>query len=205
MLTDLNRQQQLIILGLCFLFVIGLGVMIYRHTFAASSAEISVEISDTAVHKIGQAVTEAKLFVHLTGGVKREGVYKVKLGDRIVDVISLAGGATPLADLSSINLAEKVKDGQKIVIPIKKILVKQRNNGSAVEQRMPFSSSLGKISINSADVKALCKIKGIGQSMAKRIVEYRTKNGPFYKVEDLTKVKGIGSGKLKKIKNEVAL
>ena len=56
------------------------------------------------------------------------------------------------------------------------------------------------ININSATVKELSKIKGIGKSIAKRIVDYRTKNGDFLKIEDITKVKGIGKKTFEKIK-----
>ncbi|OGC21286.1 hypothetical protein A2291_06210 [candidate division WOR-1 bacterium RIFOXYB2_FULL_42_35] len=193
--------------------------MIFRHGFSSSANEISVEISDTGVREIGQVAIKQDLLIHVTGAVNQEGVYKVKSGDRIVDVLRLAGGATPLANLSSINLAEKVKDGQRIVVPektptVSSVSVQRINISPAGKQGSKQASSSktektgvfsGKVNVNSADVKALCQVKGIGESMAKRIVEYREKSGPFAKLEDLTKVKGIGKGKLGKIREQIGL
>lgn len=61
------------------------------------------------------------------------------------------------------------------------------------------------IDINSADVAQLEKINGIGPAKAKAIVDYRTQNGPFQKIEDLEKVPGIGPKMLEKIKTEVTI
>ncbi len=53
-------------------------------------------------------------------------------------------------------------------------------------------ASMQKININQADAKTLATLKGIGKDRAVKIIEYREKNGPFEKIEDLMKVKGIG-------------
>jgi competence protein ComEA len=64
---------------------------------------------------------------------------------------------------------------------------------------------LGKVNINSAEEKELCKVRGIGPSTAKKIIEHRSANGPFTKIEDVMKVKGIGKGKFGKIKDEITI
>jgi competence protein ComEA len=53
-------------------------------------------------------------------------------------------------------------------------------------------ASMEQVNINQADAETLMTLKGIGKDRAQRIIEYRDKNGPFEKTEDLTKVKGIG-------------
>jgi competence protein ComEA len=196
---DLSREQQLIILGLVLVVVTGLGVMAYRHFVADDSDEIVVEEPQGKM----QIEKAGKIIVHVTGAVKREGVYKLKFGDRIIDAIELAGGSTVSANLSSINLAEQVKDGQKIVVPERQTVIERRSGNPTA--RMAGASSSGKVNINSADEKELCKVGGIGPKTAQNIVEHREAHGPFSKIEDIMKVKGIGKGKFGKIKDEITI
>jgi len=65
--------------------------------------------------------------------------------------------------------------------------------------------SAAKININKATVDQLKEIKGIGESYAKRIIEYREKNGPFKKIEDIKEVKGIGEKLFEKIKDQITI
>jgi len=202
MLNELSREQQLIILGLILVVVAGLGVMAYRHYGPAESSAVLIE--ETQDPKVLNVEKAGQLIVHVAGAVKREGVYKLKFGDRIIDALNLAGGAADLADLSSINLAEKVKDGQKVNIPVKSINV-ERVSGDPVTRKSGTSAVGGKVNINSATEKDLCKIAGIGASTAKKIIEHRAANGPFSKIEDIMKVKSIGKGKFGKIKDQIRI
>ncbi|MFA6418808.1 MAG: ComEA family DNA-binding protein [Candidatus Margulisiibacteriota bacterium] len=140
--------------------------------------------------------TAPKVEVHLCGAVRREGVYEVKSGDRLIDILNLAGGALPTADLSAVNLAEPVKDGQKIVIPLKVVLLLEA--GCAV-------SPGGKVSLNSGDEKAFDDLPGIGASTAKAIVAYRRKNGPFTRLEQIMEIPRFGKAKFDRIKDRLVL
>lgn len=202
MLNELTREQQLIILGLVLVVTAGLGVMTFRHYAPAESSAILIE--ETQHPKAVNVEKAGQLIVHVAGAVKGEGVYKLKFGDRIIDALNLAGGPADLADLSSINLADKVKDGQKINVPVKRISV-ERISGGPVNRGSGASSSGRKVNINSAGNKELCKIKGIGATTAKRIIEYRSSNGPFSKIGDIMKVKSIGKGKFGKIKGQITI
>jgi len=200
MLDNLSKEQQLIILGLVFVIVTGLSVMAYRHFVVDDSEEIMINEPKEQMEMVNHVAQ--KIVVHVTGAVKREGVYKLKAGDRIVDAIETAGGAAVLADLSSLNLAEKAKDGQKIVVPGKpKVVVWVSGNpvigGSGIVS--------GKVNINSASEKELCKVQGVGPTTAKKILEYRGSHGPFSKIEDIVKVKSIGKSKFNKIKENICL
>ena len=66
-------------------------------------------------------------------------------------------------------------------------------------------ASMEKININKADTKSLTTLKGIGKDRAVKIVEYREKNGPFQKIEDLMKVKGIGKKIFEQNKNVLSV
>ncbi|MFH1541582.1 MAG: ComEA family DNA-binding protein, partial [bacterium] len=192
----MTREQQLLILGLILLIISGLGVMIYRRTIADTD-EILIEQPQAQGQTL---VAQSNLIVHVTGRVVREGVYKLKSGDRIIDAIEAAGGCLPGADLSALNLAEKVKDGEKIVVSRRPENQSPRRRESDYQSSRETESTNGRVSLNSAGEKDLCGVKGIGPSMAKRILDYRQSNGPFGKLDDLMKVKGIGKGTFGKIK-----
>lgn len=196
MLGELSKEQQLLLLGLVLAIITGLGVMGFRYYFAEKPEEIMIEGPKAEVAPI------ADIVVHVSGAVKREGVYKLKPCDRIMDAIEFAGGTEVNANLASLNLAEKVKDGQKIIVPEKHMAEEKISGGPA---RPGAKANADKISINSADEKELCKIQGVGPTTAQKIVEYRTANGPFTKIEDIMKVKSIGKGKFEKIKEQIII
>lgn len=127
---------------------------------------------------------ERTIDVEIRGEVEKEGVYEMKLGDRIEDVLSLAV-LKENADISSFSLQKQLSDNEMIVIPAKK------------EERL--------ISINSAGVEELCRLPGIGPAIADRIIEYRKQNAGFKTLEDIMNVKGIGKATYEKIKGYIAL
>ena len=200
MLEDLTREQQMIILGLVLLIVSGLAVTAYRRHFANGADEAA--ISEPLQLGDENASRAAEIVVHVSGAVKREGVYRLKLGDRTLDALKLAGGPLPSANLSILNLAEKAKDGQKIIVP-QRVKIVQGKAGDPVSRGSGVSS--GKVSINTAAESNLCKVRGIGPSTAKKIIEHRSTNGPFSKIEDIMKVKGIGKGKFEKIREQITI
>ena len=113
MLKNLTREQALILLGFALVILTGIGVMAFRHIFPSSSLD-EILITEPQIN-----APLAEILVHISGAIKREGVYKLQAGDRLMEVIKLAGGALPEANLSAVNLAEEVKDGQKIIVPEK--------------------------------------------------------------------------------------
>jgi competence protein ComEA len=205
MLKDLSKEQLLIILGLILTILAGLAVMGYRNITNDDTGEIIINSPQDDPAHLKQ---EAKIVVHVAGAVKREGVYKLRYGDRIIDAIELAGGEKSNANLSLINLAEKVKDGQKITVPVKRIVVERRSGYPGIRGSGTFvaqETAAEKVNLNSASEKELCKVKGIGPATAKKIIDFRTENGSFSKIEDIMKVKGIGKGKFGKIKDMIVI
>jgi competence protein ComEA len=112
----------------------------------------------------------------------------------MADLLALAGGATSEADLSRVNMAQRLRDGAHVHIP----RMGEVQPPSASPQGAA-SVQPGKVNINTATVKELQSLPAIGEVRAQAIVDYRERNGPFLRPEDLLKVRGIGPGILQTI------
>ncbi len=142
--------------------------------------------------------------VHIDGCVQSPGMIELAEGSRIADAIDKVGGMTSNASTKNVNLAYVLQDGEKIHIPS----VEEEN--SNLEQIQVISSANtssknSKININKATLAELQKISGIGESTAKKIIEYRNINGKFKKIEELKQITGIGDKKYDIIKEEVTV
>jgi competence protein ComEA len=132
--------------------------------------------------------------VHVSGEVVAPGLVQLPITARVADAVAAAGGSTREADLSSINLASSLRDGDQVVIPgVADIVTGGGEDGD------------GRIRINRATVAELEQLPGVGPVLAERIAAYRDEHGPFSVVEDLLDVPGIGEGKLATLRDSVAL
>ena len=174
-------KQDIVII--CALIVIGLSTSLYIKYLktAPQNKQINTVIK--------QPTTKQTITIHLAGAINNPGVYQVTKNSRLVDILPQANGLHHNANADQINLAQKLEDGKKINIPFQ-----QKKNTKTTH-----------ISINTAAAKQLQTVKGIGPSMAQKIVTYRNKNGAFETVEALKKVKGIGPKTLKKLAPYIAL
>lgn len=139
-----------------------------------------------------------EIVVHVAGEVKKPGIVILNKGERVIDAINAAGGKTEEADYSNINLASMLDDGQKVYIP--NINDKEENSTNSNEETKD-----GIININKAGVQELEGLPGIGNSIARSIVEYRNENGAFKSKEDIQNVTGIGEQKYKKIQKYIEI
>lgn len=147
-----------------------------------------------------------EIIVHITGCVVEEGIVKLEEGARIVDAIEKAGGTTSDANMSKVNLAYKLKDGQKLYIPSniddeEEAIVTEKGEGVLGEE----VQSGEKVNINTATQTELETLSGIGPSMALKIIEHRNKNGDFSSIEDIKNVQGIGEAKFESIKDSICI
>ena len=142
-------------------------------------------------------IAEPEIFVDVTGAVNRPGVYSLTGRSRVIDAIKAAGDSAPGADLSTINLARVLNDGEQIYVDSTVV------NSSG--QRVSKKVSSGPININRATLRQLDALDGIGPVIAGRIIEYRKKNGSFLTIDDLQKVSGIGAAKFAQIKSKVRI
>ena len=159
---------------------------------------------------------EETIVVHITGEVKKEGVIYLKRGARIVDAIKEAGGETKEADLSQVNLAYELQDGQKIYIPNKNEKISQYiigkngetmndNSANTGNESTSYNKEEAKVNINTASQAELDSLPGIGPALAQRIIDFRVENGNFNSIEDIQNVKGIGDSKYEDIKDKIVV
>ena len=142
-------------------------------------------------------IAEPEIFVDVTGAVNNPGVYTLTGRSRVIDAIKAAGDSAPGADLSTINLARMLNDGEQIYVDSTVV------NSSG--QRVSKKVSSGPINFNRATLRQLDALDGIGPVIAGRIIEYRKKNGSFFTIDDLQKVSGIGAAKFAQIKSKVRI
>lgn len=151
--------------------------------------------------------------VFITGEVKKPGVYQMHEGDRIIDAVKVAGGFTEDADQKRVDQAQRVRDEMRIDIPVKPPTPvpastgqpNQTQGGSVTQeaaQVVPTATPAdSRININTASAAELDTLPGIGAVLSQRIVDYRTKNGPFSSLDDLRKVQGLSASEIEKIKD----
>jgi competence protein ComEA len=180
-----TQKRALLILG-GLLLMISLFVVLRGNTQSSAAPEV-----------IPIAVVEPEIFVDVTGAVNKPGVYTLTGKSRVIDAIKAAGDSAPGADLSTINLARIVNDGEQIYVDSTVI------NSAGV--RVSKSVHTGPININRATAHQLDALDGIGPVIAQRIVEYRKINGSFTTIDDLQKVSGIGAAKFAQIKAKVRI
>ena len=176
--------------------------------------DMFVEVDKTSEKKETQGVIAAStnsvvedsnIKVDIKGAIKEPGVYEIKKGSRVTDLIKLAGGGTLDADLDATNLSEKLNDEDCIVIYKKGEVDKIQNSQSGVNTST-VSNSQSKnaiININTATKDELKTLTGIGDTKADAIIKYREENGGFKSVQELTKVGGIGEKTLSKFLDKV--
>jgi competence protein ComEA len=140
-------------------------------------------------------IAAPEIFVDVTGAVTKPGVYTLAANSRVIDAIKAAGDSAPGADLSTINLARVLSDGEQIYVDATII--------NSAGKRVSKTVHSGPINVNRATAAQLDSLDGIGPVIAKRIIEYRKVNGPFATVEDLQKVSGIGTVKFAIIKSKL--
>lgn len=142
--------------------------------------------------------TKALIYVYVCGRVKNPGVYVLSEGDRLFQAVEMAGGPLPDSDVTKINMAQKLEDGQKIYIPSpEEAETMTETAGAEVPQ--------GAVNINSATRELLMTLPGIGESKADAIVAYRQSHGPFGSLEALMDVPGIKEGVYEKIKDRISI
>lgn len=204
----LERWRVPIIAVLIVLIAGGLVVMYVRWPRMASPATRSglpVNLSPQSGNPVVKTAEprQTGLKVYVTGAVAHPGVYPFRDGERVEDALKAAGGTLADADLSRLNLAQRLRDEGYIVVPRQGETPVPGASGVSPSGGASSSSQSGKLNINTATLAQLDALPGIGATYAQRILDYRAQNGPFQTVSDLADKKLVPQGTLDKIKDTI--
>ena len=145
----------------------------------------------------------ARVVVDVVGAVRRPGLYRLAQGARVADAVARAGGSTRKADLSLVNLAALVSDGEQVVVPRRGAAM--AGAGAAAGGASGIAGiPTGPVHLNSATVEQLDALPGVGPVTAQKILDYRQKHGAFTSVDELDAVSGIGPARLDQLRDLVA-
>ena len=219
-MVELTKTQKIIIaVGIiCILIVIG--IFLYKRTqdtdYSTLMLELEEEVKENNIEQEQEKIKN-KIKVHVAGYVEEEGMVELAEGARIADALEAAGGATLEADLSRVNLAYVLQDGQKIYIPSileveeeeeeEEEYITEGSGGVILEEgeEEKNNEAEGKVNINTATQTELETLNGIGPSTASKIIEYRKQNGNFQSIEEIQNVSGIGDSKYESIKDDICV
>lgn len=217
-------KNNIIILIISFiLFLISIFEFVYFYKNIDDKNEI-INSYENNSFEIKEEVKEENIIVDIKGEIKKPGVYNIKVGSRVNDLINEAGGLSKNANTRFINLSKRLEDGEVIVIYSNKEISDAKKNDK-LEVSAPCvceevkndacynenntdnkTSNTSKIvNINTASIQELTTLNGIGESKAKAIVSYRDKNGKFKTIKDIMNVSGISETLFSKIKDYITV
>ena len=183
---NINPEQKR---GLVILLTltVGLGGFYFLNSRPQSEPAVLQEIPTAA----SESVTTS-LIINVAGKVKNPGVYQLPPGSRVVDALEAAGQQLKGVDISDINLARVLVDGEQILIGSNRTV-----SGKVAAKKISVDNPLD---INRATIAQLDTLPGIGPVTAQRIIDYRTKVGRINAVDELKKISGLGGAKFEEIK-----
>ena len=213
MLESLTLKQKIIFFIILLIMII---VIIYYFYSTIYSNQYYLNnnidlLSDEFVEKqdeynsINSSEKINSIVVYVCGAVKESKVISLEENSRVGDAIDAVGGLSKDADLTNINLASILEDGQKIYIPK---IGEDLQTDSTQSTEISYNNTLknnSKININKATQTELETIPGVGPSTALKIINYRNENGKFSSIEEIKNVSGIGDAKYEQIKNYICI
>lgn len=227
---NLLKRNIIIIVGIClFIFVGSYFLYTYYKDMKKETEEIILKKqTNTEVLDLKTKEKEEKIKVDIKGEIKKPNIYSASLDDRVIDIITKAGGLTKDADTSLLNLSKKVKDEMVIIIYSKKqvknyeqtkqleiekkeLCNQEVKNDACIEEKDKIqgddsmTNQTGPININTSTIEQLQTLPGLGENKAKSIIRYREEHGGFKTIEEIKNVNGIGDSIFDKIKNLITI
>ena len=228
------KYYKIVIMVVAIVIVSSVGFFLINHYTNKEELKDIPKLKDIVIDEVDEeledAVDETYYYIDLKGAVTNPGVYRILEGQRVIDVITLAGGLTAKADTSVLNLSKKVYDEMIIIIYTKDEIIKFKESGQTKEEVIIYlekeckcpdpningacidnetsdnnSQVTSKVSINTSSKEELMTLTSIGETKAQNIIDYRNNNGPFVSIEDIKNVSGIGESIFDKIKDYITI
>jgi competence protein ComEA len=188
-MVDMNLTQEQR-RGLILVFTLSIGISAFY--FLNSRPQPATQAVDVVTPLINQ-VEQSKLIINVAGKVKSPGVYQLPPGSRVIDAIEAAGNHLKGVDISDINLARLLVDGEQILVGGNRL-----QSSKSVARKITVDNPLD---INRATLAQLDTLPGIGPVTAQRIIDYRNKVGRINALDELKKISGLGGAKFEEIKS----
>ena len=188
-MVDMNLTQEQR-RGLLLVFTLSIGIGAFY--FLNARPQPAPQAVDVVTPLINQ-VEQSKLIINVAGKVKSPGVYQLPPGSRVIDAIEAAGNHLKGVDISDINLARLLVDGEQILVGGNRL-----QSSKSVARKITVDNPLD---INRATLAQLDTLPGIGPVTAQRIIDYRNKVGRINALDELKKISGLGGAKFEEIKS----
>lgn len=167
------------------------------------STPTSPAVSGSSARGPTSGATSTQVVVDVTGKVRKPGIVALPTGSRVAAALQAAGGPRTGTDLSSVNLARVLVDGEQIVVGLPAAAAPQLPGSSAAG---PAGTTPGAmVNLNTATSEQLDELPGVGPVTAKAILDWRTEHGRFTTVEELLEVDGIGDATLADLRDLVTV
>ena len=188
-MVDMNLTQEQR-RGLILVFTLSIGIGAFY--FLNSRPQPATQAVDVVTPLINQ-VEQGKLIINVAGKVQSPGVYQLPPGSRVIDAIEAAGNHIKGVDISDINLARLLVDGEQILVGRNRL-----QSSKSVARKITVDNPLD---INRANLAQLDTLPGIGPVTAQRIIDHRNKVGRINALDELKKISGLGGAKFEEIKS----
>lgn len=154
------------------------------------------------------APTQAPIVVHVDGAVANPGVYTLARDSRVQDAINAAGGVSPQANLDTLNLAARLKDGDKLLILAQGTAMPPNLTPEPTARKsktIATGTTSGPINLNTATLEELQTLPGIGETRAQDIIDYRQAHNGFKAIDEIQNISGIGTATFEKLKEHITV
>ena len=193
-----------ILIGLllgCFSLGLFLVVALTRQNDSNIVQNDTASIESTSVESssvVESTNSTKKMYIDIKGEVNNPGVYKMKSGSRVTDLIKEAGGFKKDADQSAVNLAKQLIDQDMIIV---------YKVGQAPKNNLMDSSPKDeeKVNINKADSEELQKLDRVGEKMSQKIIDYRNQHNGFHSIDEIKQISGFGEKTFERLKDSLTI
>ncbi|MGO2685835.1 MAG: helix-hairpin-helix domain-containing protein [Enterococcus italicus] len=196
--TSGSTKQYLVIGSMLGLVGISIGVWFFLFQKPKEDVWTDVSVPTEQTTQTTTSVPQQIILVDIKGAVKKPGVYELPINARLHELVNVAGGLTDDAEDRQVNMAIVLADQQLVYIPRKGETVEQTN-------QTPQAGNESKVNINTASAEELQTLTGIGEKKAQAIIDYRTQNGNFQSIDQLTEVDGFGEKTVEKLRDSITI